>query len=313
MSNTKRHIIPYKPYSAAIRLVDETYRFEGGIKNENIIEQQQRYVTLGPVRNGTQRAVFDEVVDNNIETFNADIAVSPADDLSGYDDNFVDLNDEKEIFIPKQYRSGSDKSEEKSKESSESAQETIESTNKINALTPTSSGSTKQITEPRPSKVAKPTEPAQPPPAFSHRQQEKPNTHPSRPPTRPPPKRPALKKEDVAADLRTGRCFASIFYLSSPSPPKPRITFSHFAMTVSVDQCARTCHEFNCAIAHFDPSSGRCQFNPSTAFALKEGQCPAWPSKHYRNNVVAAKPLRIFCVQCRRSRKSYQSIITKCI
>uniref|UniRef100_A0A0N5ASE0 Apple domain-containing protein n=1 Tax=Syphacia muris TaxID=451379 RepID=A0A0N5ASE0_9BILA len=100
------------------------------------------------------------------------------------------------------------------------------------------------------------------------------------------------------------KCFASIFYISSPSPPKPRITFSHFAMTVSVDQCARTCHEFNCAIAHYDPATGRCQFNPSTAFALKKGQCPAWPAPHYRNNVVTPQPLRIFCVQCHRSRPS---------
>ncbi|KHJ87271.1 hypothetical protein OESDEN_12957, partial [Oesophagostomum dentatum] len=56
-------------------------------------------------------------------------------------------------------------------------------------------------------------------------------------------------------------------------------------------------------IAHYNPSNGHCEFNPSTAFAIRNGQCPAWPSLHYRNNVVASEPVRIFCVTCQRPRR----------
>ncbi|VDK46367.1 unnamed protein product, partial [Cylicostephanus goldi] len=57
------------------------------------------------------------------------------------------------------------------------------------------------------------------------------------------------------------------------------------------------------SIAHYNPSNGHCEFNPSTAFAIRNGQCPAWPSLHYRNNVVASEPVRIFCVTCQRPRR----------
>ncbi|CAI4232950.1 unnamed protein product [Auanema sp. JU1783] len=104
-------------------------------------------------------------------------------------------------------------------------------------------------------------------------------------------------------NLRTGVCPASIFYISTPITGPSRLTFTHFAVAVTVDQCARTCHEFNCAIAHYNPTNGHCEFNPSTAFAIRNGQCPAWPSLHYRNNVVASESVRIFCVQCQRPRR----------
>uniref|UniRef100_A0A0M3ITX6 Apple domain-containing protein n=1 Tax=Ascaris lumbricoides TaxID=6252 RepID=A0A0M3ITX6_ASCLU len=104
----------------------------------------------------------------------------------------------------------------------------------------------------------------------------------------------------MAQNLRTGVCHASIFYISSPMQSPSRLTFTHFAIAISVDQCARTCHEFNCAIAHYDPSNGHCQFNPSTAFSVREGQCPRWPAVHYRNNVITTEAIRIFCVQCHR-------------
>uniref|UniRef100_A0A915BX33 Apple domain-containing protein n=1 Tax=Parascaris univalens TaxID=6257 RepID=A0A915BX33_PARUN len=104
----------------------------------------------------------------------------------------------------------------------------------------------------------------------------------------------------MAQNLRTGVCHASIFYISSPMQSPSRLTFTHFAITISVDQCARTCHEFNCAIAHYDPSNGHCQFNPSTAFSVREGQCPRWPAVHYRNNIITREAIRIFCVQCHR-------------
>ncbi|MCP9261865.1 hypothetical protein DINM_005181 [Dirofilaria immitis] len=101
--------------------------------------------------------------------------------------------------------------------------------------------------------------------------------------------------------LRTGVCRASIFYISTAISSSQKHSFTHFAITVSTDQCARTCHEFNCAIAHYNPDTGHCQFNPSTAFSVRKGQCPPWPATHYKNNVQSSAPLRIFCVQCHRS------------
>ncbi|WKX93911.1 hypothetical protein Q1695_011293 [Nippostrongylus brasiliensis] len=119
------------------------------------------------------------------------------------------------------------------------------------------------------------------------------------PPTTPAPQLPFAGQQN----LRTGVCPMSIFYISTPISGPTRLSFTHFAIAVTVDQCARTCHEFNCAIAHYSPSNGHCEFNPSTAFAIRNGQCPAWPSLHYRNNVVANEPVRIFCVTCQRPRR----------
>ncbi|CAI2335887.1 unnamed protein product [Caenorhabditis sp. 36 PRJEB53466] len=127
--------------------------------------------------------------------------------------------------------------------------------------------------------------------------------------TRPPPPPPAPATSPAprfppqGQSLRSGQCPASIFYISTPISGPSRLTFTHFAVAVTVDQCARTCHEFNCAIAHYNPLNGHCEFNPSTAFAIRNGQCPAWPSLHYRNNVVANEPVRIFCVTCQRPRR----------
>ncbi|ETN70471.1 hypothetical protein NECAME_04894 [Necator americanus] len=118
-------------------------------------------------------------------------------------------------------------------------------------------------------------------------------------PTTPAPQLPFATQQN----LRTGVCPLSIFYISTPINGPTRLSFTHFAIAVTVDQCARTCHEFNCAIAHYNPSNGHCEFNPSTAFAIRNGQCPAWPSLHYRNNVVASEPVRIFCVTCQRPRR----------
>ncbi|EYB83178.1 hypothetical protein Y032_0341g3011 [Ancylostoma ceylanicum] len=118
-------------------------------------------------------------------------------------------------------------------------------------------------------------------------------------PTTPAPQLPFATQQN----LRTGVCPMSIFYISTPISGPTRLSFTHFAIAVTVDQCARTCHEFNCAIAHYNPTNGHCEFNPSTAFAIRNGQCPAWPSLHYRNNVVASEPVRIFCVTCQRPRR----------
>ncbi|PAV90646.1 hypothetical protein WR25_12209 [Diploscapter pachys] len=134
------------------------------------------------------------------------------------------------------------------------------------------------------------------------------------PPQLPPQPRPAIARPSSLVsqprlpfantnNLRNGQCHASIFYISTPISGPTRLTFTHFAIAVTVDQCARTCHEFNCAIAHYNPINGHCEFNPSTAFAIRNGQCPAWPSLHYRNNVVASEPVRIFCVTCQRPRR----------
>lgn len=126
----------------------------------------------------------------------------------------------------------------------------------------------------------------------------------TRPPvTLPPPPRTTTPFQGDPTGLRSGVCQNSIFYISTPINGPTRLTFTHFAIAVTVDQCARTCHEFNCAIAHYNPINGHCEFNPSTAFAIRNGQCPAWPSLHYRNNVVASEPVRIFCVACQKPRR----------
>ncbi|CAJ0585513.1 unnamed protein product, partial [Mesorhabditis spiculigera] len=131
-------------------------------------------------------------------------------------------------------------------------------------------------------------------------------------PVRPPPTTPAPRPPfGGAADpsrSRTGVCGNSIFYISTPLSGPSRLSFTHFAIAVTVDQCARTCHEFNCAIAHYNPVNGHCEFNPSTAFAIRNGQCPAWPSLHYRNNVVASEAVRIFCVTCQRPRRRMSNV-----
>ena len=78
-------------------------------------------------------------------------------------------------------------------------------------------------------------------------------------------------------------CHNTIFYESVPANPMElQVPFTHFAVVVSVDQCARTCHEFNCATAYFDPVTRRCQFNPSTVFSVQRGTCPDWPNPLYR-------------------------------
>uniref|UniRef100_A0A1I7TYY2 Apple domain-containing protein n=2 Tax=Caenorhabditis tropicalis TaxID=1561998 RepID=A0A1I7TYY2_9PELO len=152
-----------------------------------------------------------------------------------------------------------------------------------------------QTFQPRPQPVFTPAPFTQPPfrpqPTFATRQPQ--------PQTTPAPRFPPQSGQN----LRSGQCPASIFYISTPISGPSRLTFTHFAVAVTVDQCARTCHEFNCAIAHYNPLNGHCEFNPSTAFAIRNGQCPAWPSLHYRNNVVANEPVRIFCVTCQRPRR----------
>ncbi|KAK0395482.1 hypothetical protein QR680_001298 [Steinernema hermaphroditum] len=155
--------------------------------------------------------------------------------------------------------------------------------------------------------------PQQPfPQASSEHLTSPPQTVPSLPPQpapvqQPPPpqQRPQPPRPQDPTGLRTGVCRQSIFYITAPvHPVDTHLTFTHFAAVVSVDQCARTCHEFNCAIAHYDPATGHCQFNPSTAFSIREGQCPRWPANHYKNNYVSNQPIRIFCIVCQRGRRS---------
>ncbi|VDP51541.1 unnamed protein product [Heligmosomoides polygyrus] len=84
--------------------------------------------------------------------------------------------------------------------------------------------------------------PTQPPqPAFPQQFQS--------PPTTPAPQLPFASQQN----LRTGVCPMSIFYISTPISGPTRLSFTHFAIAVTVDQCARTCHEFNCAVSCFLP------------------------------------------------------------
>ncbi|KAH7705680.1 Protein F56D3.1 [Aphelenchoides avenae] len=158
----------------------------------------------------------------------------------------------------------------------------------------------------------RPPPPTQPPrfsqPAAPQPQQQ---TRPPLPPFRPlrpfqqPPPQPQqnLNPPRDPSGLRNGVCHQTIFYLSAPASAfDNQQVFSHFAVVVSVDQCARTCHEFNCAAALFDPATRRCQFNPGTAFT--DRSCPVWPNPLYRNNIpIGTQVLRVSCVTCQRRRR----------
>ncbi|TMS35189.1 hypothetical protein L596_002640 [Steinernema carpocapsae] len=116
-----------------------------------------------------------------------------------------------------------------------------------------------------------PTAPVQPP--VPQRPQPRPRPPPTTPTRNLPfqPQRPSVPRPQDPTGLRTGVCRQSIFYITAPvHPVDTHLTFTHFAAVVSVDQCARTCHEFNCAIAHYDPATGHCQFNPSTVFSIRD-------------------------------------------
>uniref|UniRef100_A0AC35U504 Apple domain-containing protein n=1 Tax=Rhabditophanes sp. KR3021 TaxID=114890 RepID=A0AC35U504_9BILA len=151
-----------------------------------------------------------------------------------------------------------------------------------------------------------------------------PRTRPTAPPTRFPVTRATTQKprniqsftprqqnrpQPNTGNLRTGVCRASIFYLTSvPNQHDTNQQFTHFALVVSVDQCARTCHEFNCAVAIFDSNTKHCQFIPATSFSIREGQCPNWPNPLFRNNALGTNSIRISCVTCQRRRRNFQRV-----
>ncbi|KAL7080310.1 hypothetical protein ACQ4LE_000115 [Meloidogyne hapla] len=112
-----------------------------------------------------------------------------------------------------------------------------------------------------------------------------------------------IPNENIAS-IRTGVCQQSIFYTTQQVTGVDILkAYTHFAVVVSVDQCARTCHEFNCDVAILDPNTRHCQFNPSTAFRLPS-ECPQWPNPLYRNNAVLGTELiRIQCITCQRKKK----------
>uniref|UniRef100_A0A915P566 Apple domain-containing protein n=2 Tax=Meloidogyne floridensis TaxID=298350 RepID=A0A915P566_9BILA len=112
-----------------------------------------------------------------------------------------------------------------------------------------------------------------------------------------------IPNENIAS-IRTGVCQQSIFYTTQQVTGVDILkAYTHFAVVVSVDQCARTCHEFNCEVAILDPNTRHCQFNPSTAFRLSS-ECPQWPNPLYRNNAVLGTELiRIQCITCQRKKK----------
>ncbi|KAF7635083.1 hypothetical protein Mgra_00005525 [Meloidogyne graminicola] len=106
------------------------------------------------------------------------------------------------------------------------------------------------------------------------------------------------------ASIRTGVCQQSIFYTTQQVTGLDILkSYTHFAVVVSVDQCARTCHEFNCEVAILDPNTKHCQFNPSTAFRLSS-ECPQWPNHLYKNNaLLGIELIKIQCITCQRKKK----------
>uniref|UniRef100_A0AC34FVT1 Apple domain-containing protein n=1 Tax=Panagrolaimus sp. ES5 TaxID=591445 RepID=A0AC34FVT1_9BILA len=108
------------------------------------------------------------------------------------------------------------------------------------------------------------------------------------------PFRPRPRPQDPTG-LRTGFCPFTIFYQSGPAAAfEAQQTYTHFASVVSVDQCARTCHEFKCDAAFFDSANRHCQFNPGQGSNAPPPSCPTYPSPFLRNNVpLSAVPLKI--------------------
>ncbi|KAE9555796.1 hypothetical protein FO519_001010 [Halicephalobus sp. NKZ332] len=117
------------------------------------------------------------------------------------------------------------------------------------------------------------------------------------------PFRPSAPRPSDPTGIRTGTCPFTIFYKSDPATQFDAFqAYTHFAVVVSVDQCARTCHEFNCFMAFFDPINRHCQFNVGNRGSQS---CPTYPNPLLRNNVpLSAVPLRISCITCQRSRES---------
>ncbi|EFO21303.1 hypothetical protein LOAG_07185 [Loa loa] len=335
------------------------------IGNENEIDfDRRKVVTLGPARGGLQRAVFDEVLVNDINELTEEIT-QVKNDIDAYDDKLVDLRGEDPLFIPKPYR---DEKEVTNSSAAIVERERASFTTfpRIIPVDPIgrTSAPIQRLSLPSEPPVRPPIQPlpwkefplqstsllpktvAQRPlpTRTSFKPEKNPQTvllmsrlpqltnqpqvnfkqlrtsfvpptsitilpHPTESTPITPhvqPSQPSSRigflstSHSTSSSLRTGVCHASIFYISTPMQSPKRHFFTHFAITVSTDQCARTCHEFNCAVAHYDPLTGRCQFNPSTAFAIRKGQCPPWPATHYKNNVQTSIPLRVFCVQCHR-------------
>ncbi|CAB3404222.1 unnamed protein product [Caenorhabditis bovis] len=292
---------------------------------------------------GVRREIFNEVDGGQIEVAPDNTPNSADPFGAYDDSNVVSTDNEKVLFVPKPYRPGGDKKEPKTTKATTTVRPTtappttirtipfVPTTRATFATLPPVTQAPIQPFQPRPIQTIapsfnrpppptapprvlppqqpfQPVQPIQPQQPFVQRPQQPFTRRPFVPQTRPAPvtapttaapRQPFQKGQN----LRTGQCPASIFYISTPITGPSRLTFTHFAVAVTVDQCARTCHEFNCAIAHYNPLNGHCEFNPSTAFAIRNGQCPAWPSLHYRNNVVANEPVRIFCVTCQRPRR----------
>uniref|UniRef100_A0A183CPX4 Apple domain-containing protein n=1 Tax=Globodera pallida TaxID=36090 RepID=A0A183CPX4_GLOPA len=145
----------------------------------------------------------------------------------------------------------------------------------------------------RPPNSQPPLQPPRPPPT--------PNA--ARPPTPNQQQRP-LTPNAGGGQLRNGMCHQAIFYTpQTVNELDLQRVYTHFALVVSIDQCARTCHEFNCDVAILDPISRHCQFNPSTAFRIHPA-CPQWPNPLYRNNVrLGQDHIRIACVTCQQRRR----------
>jgi hypothetical protein len=148
-------------------------------------------------------------------------------------------------------------------------------------------------------------QPQQQQPQQPQQQQPTPAPRPLRPfrPAGNRPQRPRQRPEDPTG-LRTGFCPFTIFYQSGPAAAfEAQQTYTHFASVVSVDQCARTCHEFNCEAAFFDSANRHCQFNPGQG-SNAAASCPTYPSPFLRNNVpLSAVPLKISCITCQRRRR----------
>ncbi|KAL3090346.1 hypothetical protein niasHS_006798 [Heterodera schachtii] len=292
-------------------------------------------------RDGVQKAIFDETprrVPADFEDTNS--VGGAAGELDTYDDvRLVEPQLEQPLFIPEIYRNDTREGITKAPKVAKGGAATNANRPLVSPEVQSRPPVTVRTTTPRPgAATVRPPHPfgRPPPPPVLPQQPRLPPQHPQPPRPFPPPNAPLpqpfrpnsqppplphspntvprpmpnqqqqrpLTPNIGVGQIRTGVCHQAIFYTpQSVSEADIRRIYTHFAVVVSVDQCARTCHEFNCDVAIMDPISRHCQFNPSTAFRVHPA-CPQWPNPLYRNNVKSGQgPVRIACVTCQQRRR----------
>ncbi|EPB69802.1 hypothetical protein ANCCEY_11109 [Ancylostoma ceylanicum] len=210
---------------------------------------------------GVRREIFNEVEGEGMNE--PDNIPNPADPWGAYDDNkIIETEDEKNLFVPKPYRPGAKTSTTTTTTPSRPVQPTFgrqpipQTPPRVNNFVPTAAPQRPPVQtftpapiQPQPQFPQQPQQPHTLPPQPPQPQTFRPRTRrpPFRPPTQAPFQQPQQPFHPQQPFVLFAVCPMSIFYISTPISGPTRLSFTHFAIAVTVDQCARTCHEFNCA------------------------------------------------------------------